>query len=625
MAAFWVLLVFGALVAANDEHQPLSRISIHRSAVRLQSSASITASPQVLGLKGVNVDNVRVIFQMPIGASSSDWIGVFSPSNFSSKLCLSDQLGEEPRLCNAPIKYQFANMSDSQYAMSGRGELTFRLINQRQDFAFGLFSGYLDKVNLLFFNDPTVAFFCMQPVLVAVSQPVAFKNPKAPVSPRLALGKDWNEMTVTWTSGYSISEAKPFVLWGPEDEKYAFRAPASTLTFTQKDMCGAPANTVGWRDPGYIHTSYLKNLWPSTTYFYKIAHKLKSGDTVYGPENHFMSSPAPGQDSLQRVVIFGDMGKGERDLSNEYSDYQPGALNTTDRLNEDLDNIDMVFHIGDITYSDGYLSQWDQFTEQIERISSRVPYMIASGNHERDWPLSGSFYNVTDSGGECGVPAQTVFNMPAKNRAKFWYSADYGMFRFCVADSENDWQEGSEQYKFIEECLSSVDRQKQPWLIFIAHRVLGYSSGWFYATQGTFAEAMARDTFQKLWQKYKVDLAFYGHLHHYERTCTVYQNQCVGKETENYSGKFNATIHLVVGGAGAHLADFTPINTTWSLVRDRDYGFGKLTAFDHSTLLFEYKKSSSGDVYDKFWIKREYMDVLGCDTLRNCPEVALGR
>lgn len=69
--------------------------------------------------------------------------------------------------------------------------------------------------------------------------------------------------------------------------------------------------------------------------------------------------------------------QGERDGSNEYNDYQPGSLNTTDQLIKDLKNIDIVFHIGDITYSNGYLSQWDQFTAQVEPVASKVPYMIA--------------------------------------------------------------------------------------------------------------------------------------------------------------------------------------------------------------------------------------------------------
>lgn len=97
------------------------------------------------------------------------------------------------------------------------------------------------------------------------------------------------------------------------------------------------------------------------------------------------------------------------------------------------------------------------------------------------------------------------------------------MFRFCIADTEHDWRQGTEQYNFIEHCLASVDRQKQPWLIFLAHRVLGYSSDASYADEGSFAEPMGRESLQKLWQKYKVDIAIFGHVHNYERTCPIYQ------------------------------------------------------------------------------------------------------
>lgn len=46
------------------------------------------------------------------------------------------------------------------------------------------------------------------------------------------------QMTVTWTSGYGINEAEPFVEWGPKggDRTYS---PAGTLTFGRGSMCGA--------------------------------------------------------------------------------------------------------------------------------------------------------------------------------------------------------------------------------------------------------------------------------------------------------------------------------------------------------------------------------------------------
>lgn len=90
------------------------------------------------------------------------------------------------------------------------------------------------------------------------------------------------------------------------------------------------------------------------------------------------------------------------------------------------------------------------------------------------------------------------------------------------------------------------------------------------------------------------------------------QNQCVNSGKSHYSGTVNGTIHVVAGGGGSHLSSFGPVQTSWSLYRDSDYGFVKLTAFNHSSLLFEYKKSSSGKVYDSFTISRDYRDVLAC-------------
>ena len=90
------------------------------------------------------------------------------------------------------------------------------------------------------------------------------------------------------------------------------------------------------------------------------------------------------------------------------------------------------------------------------------------------------------------------------------------------------------------------------------------------------------------------------------------QNQCVNTERSHYLGTVNGTINIVVGGGGSHLSDFGPVQTSWSLFRDSNYGFGKLTAFNHSSLLFEYKRSSDGKVYDSFTISRDYRDVLAC-------------
>nr|XP_043616360.1 probable inactive purple acid phosphatase 27 [Erigeron canadensis] len=579
----------------TTNEKPLTKIVLHKAAISLQESACVIVNSLIVGHKGDNTEGINVQLHST-EPSNGDWVGVFSPANINASDCSSEfgDLVDSPSICTPPIQYMFANHSNPDYTTTGRASLNFQIINQRADFSFALFTGGLDNPNL-----------------VACSCPISFMNPKAPLYPRLAQGKSWDTMVVTWTSGYDIDEATPFIEWGWKGQ-HSDLSPAGTLTFSRRSMCGPPASTVGWRDPGFIHTSFLRELWPNTMYNYRMGHRLVNGSIIWSKMYSFKSSPYPGQVSLQRVIIFGDMGKAERDGSNEYNNHQPGSLITADHLISELDSFDIVFHIGNLAYAKGFISQWDQFTSQVEPIASTKPYMVASGNNDRDFPNSGSFYLSSDSGGECGVPAETMFYVPAKNRAKSWYSTDYGMFHFCIADSEHDWRKGSEQFAWIEECFASVDRQKQPWLIFAANRVLGYSSSSQYAMEGSFEEPMGRENLQKLWQKYKVDIAFYGHVHSYERTCPVYENQCVNKERYKYSGTVKGTIHVVVGGGGSKLSKFSEINPGWSLFRDYDWGFVKLTAFNHSSLLFEYTKSKNGHVYDNFTISRDYKDVLAC-------------
>nr|AGT16010.1 hypothetical protein SHCRBa_246_L12_R_180 [Saccharum hybrid cultivar R570] len=598
-----VALIAGAgAAAAGGGEQPLSRIAIHRATAAPQPGAFVDASPALLGLQGKDREWVTVTYSNP-RPSKDDWIEVFSPANFNDSICPQEnEWVEPPLLCTAPIKFQFANYTNRDYGNTGKGSLRLQLINQREGFSFALFSGGLTN-----------------PKLIAHSKSVTFINPKAPVYPRLAQGKSWNEMTVTWTSGYSTNEATPFVRWGIQGQ-IQILSPAGTLTFSRDTMCGPPARTVGWRDPGFIHTSFLKDLWPNLSYTYQVGHHIFNGSIVWGHQYSFKAPPYPGEDSLQRVVIFGDMSKAEVDGSNEFNDFEPASLNTTNQLIKDLKNIDVVLHIGDIAYANGYLSQWDQFTAQVEPIASTVPYMVA--RFVQDSNLTTDQMIMKWNSGECGVPAQNMFYVPAENREQFWYSMDYGMFRFCIANTELDWRPGTEQYRFIEHCLSSVDRQKQPWLIFLAHRVLGYSSATFYADEGTIEEPMGRESLQSLWQKHKVDIAMYGHVHGYERTCPVYENVCVAKGSDIYTGAFTATTHVVVGGGGASLADYTAVRARWSHVQDRDFGFAKLTAFNHTTLLFEYKKSRDGSVHDDFTVSRDYRDVLACG-VDNCPSTTL--
>ncbi len=47
--------------------------------------------------------------------------------------------------------------------------------------------------------------------------------------------------------------------------------------------------------------------------------------------------------------------------------------------------VDLVLHVGDISYANGVVKIWDAFMRCIEPYASAVPYMIGIGNHEYDY------------------------------------------------------------------------------------------------------------------------------------------------------------------------------------------------------------------------------------------------
>ena len=108
------------------------------------------------------------------------------------------------------------------------------------------------------------------------------------------------------------------------------------------------------------------------------------------------------------------MGTGQYDDSIQAKVQQQPALNTTRLVIGQLNQTDFVLHVGDISYAEGYASvvsikgtvrvykipvshiqgnfilfyQWDDFFDLIQPVSTRVPYMVCIGNHERDYPHS---------------------------------------------------------------------------------------------------------------------------------------------------------------------------------------------------------------------------------------------
>ena len=58
---------------------------------------------------------------------------------------------------------------------------------------------------------------------------------------------------------------------------YEHNATGSSSTYTREEMCGAPANTTGGMQPGWLQAAVMSGLEPSTRYYYQYGDEVGAG------------------------------------------------------------------------------------------------------------------------------------------------------------------------------------------------------------------------------------------------------------------------------------------------------------------------------------------------------------
>lgn len=447
----------------------------------------------------------------------------------------------------------------------------------------------------------TVEYFNFQPrgneyaplARLEVGMAEKFSSPK---QGHIALTNNVDEMSVMFNSA---SGETPMVKYGLDPGALTQQAEGKSKTYKAVDLCNQPANITSqqwFRDPGNMHKVILKNLKPGTRYFYKFGSDKDGWSSVYS----FMSRP---DDSVKtaRFIAYADMGV----------DPAPAATSTAIRSYQDvMDGYDsFLLHFGDISYARGHAHMWDEFFHIIEPYAARVPYMISIGNHEYDYVKGGKndpsgatgddgrmnfhpdWANYgDDSSGECSVPMYYRWDAPANGNSIYWYSFDYGGVHVIQISSEHDWTRGSKQYKWIENDLKRVDRQKTPWIILTAHRMM-------YTTQiGEDADNKVsvhfREELEDLLWEHRVNLMLVGHQHSYERSCAVRNGKCI----EDGKGP----VHIIVGSAGAGLEKqgFSSKLGEWSVSHVNDWGYLRIDSTEQS-MNIQFILNRNGVVYDE--------------------------
>ena len=144
------------------------------------------------------------------------------------------------------------------------------------------------------------------------------------------------------------------------------------------------------------------------------------------------------------------------------------------------------------------------------------------------------------------------------------------------AEALVDMHEGSEQYRFLERDLASVDRARTPWVIFMGHRPI-------YSCWGRDSDIGA---VEDLLMMYRVDLSLWGHVHNAQVTCPVYRSRCVEKGADGY----DAPIHAVIGNAGQEITfeKLIPTIENYTEFYAMEYGFSTLVVDGGRTLTMNY-------------------------------------
>jgi hypothetical protein len=558
-------------VSAHFQPHPLDAVKVENIQLRT-GTGTITIEASVFNGTGsfATVSWADVPSPFP---GNFDWIGVWSPKpdNWTT---------------TTPAKYKYV-ISDA----SGSGSSNFWFLNMRDSYTVAYFTGGLTT-----------------PTLLAVSDPVDFSNYHVPMHIHLALTQDPTQMKVMWTTHGNMFPSLNYGTSATNLSHSILRI--STTSYASTDFCGAPASTKGWRIPGYLHTALITALTPNTEYFFQVgSESSQSKSHVLS----FYSAPQPSATDLD-FIVFGDLGQVEIDGSNEAS-MMDGSILTTTALQADFADGSVqantsaaVFHIGDISYARGYATLWEQFFYQIANVSQHVPWMTCDGNHERDFPRSGSLYNGTDSGGECGVAYEKRFQMPTSAQDQTWWNLTYGPIAWVVISTEHDFAAGSAQYQWFESALAAVNRRVTPYLFVAGHRPMYIDSTNNSPGGGDLTTAAAlRESLEPLMNNYKVDAAFWGHHHSYQRSCPVFKMQCYDQS--------EGTVHIVTGASGAGFStNIQPDMPSWAeFVEDNQHGYTR-GHVRGNTLTLDFVSSQDRSIIDSVTINSKFPQALREDS-----------
>ncbi|CAM9158106.1 unnamed protein product [Pylaiella littoralis] len=162
-------------------------------------------------------------------------------------------------------------------------------------------------------------------------------------------------VTVAWSTW---PKARSQVTWG-SSQKQDNVANGNSTFYTARHPGRADYTS------SFLHSATLEGLKPSSTYYYACGDT----DLAMSSVRSFVTPPKIGPEHAITLGILGDLGQTEDSAA------------TLAAIGNDA-SLDLVLHAGDLSYADCDQPRWDSFMRMLDPVASRIPWMVAAGNHE---------------------------------------------------------------------------------------------------------------------------------------------------------------------------------------------------------------------------------------------------
>ena len=363
----------------------------------------------------------------------------------------------------------------------------------------------------------------------------------------------------------SLLLVQPYLQFGTQTGMHVLwetAVPATTTVMYGEARLGAEKavldDTVRLNGYRYMHEVPLENLQPETNYFWQIASRTESGQTIVSPVYTFKT--AVKDSSAFMFALIGDTQR------NNETPWAWGKV--AQRVWEDRPNF--VVLAGDLVDKGMRKSDWlEDFFPKGHVLMSRVPVYPVLGNHEQDAPY---YYQYVVA--------------PAP---EYYYTFHYGNAQFFMLDSNRDLSEGSEQYNWLEWELA---RSTAQWKIAVHHHPPYSSDNNDHGDTDNALSMLGVENPRNLvplYEKYGLDFSLFGHTHLYERSWPIKEDRINMKE---------GVVYINSGGAGGYIEEFAPTRSWFTQELQKGHHYCTFAVFDNN-LVFK-AIDHEGRLFDQF-------------------------